>query len=184
MAEFYLGEIQIFGFGFAPRGWALCNGQTMSIQQNAALFAVLGTTYGGDGIRTFMLPNLQSRLPMGQGNGSGLSPRVIGETVGEENHTLVLNEMPAHTHVVSAISKPTLSSDTDQPGPTVYLAQTTFAGSAGATTLLYVPDNNPASGMSPAAVATAGNNLPHSNLMPSLALNFCISLSGIFPSRS
>ena len=91
MSEPYLGQIKIFGFGYPPRGWAQCAGQIMSIQQNQALFALLGTTFGGNGVTTFALPDLRSRTPMGQGNGQELTPRVLGETIGEENHTLLIS---------------------------------------------------------------------------------------------
>ena len=183
MGDFFVGEIQIFGFNFAPKGWAQCNGQLLPISQNQALFSLLGTTYGGDGIRTFQLPNLQGRLPMGQGAGPGLTPRVPGQTFGEENHLLLSSENPNHTHSVAAISNPTLANNTDVPGPTQFLAQTTFSGSAGAITNVYVADPAPGNPMSGSAVGSVGGQ-PHSNLMPLLALNFCIALNGIFPSRN
>jgi microcystin-dependent protein len=183
MSDFFMGEIQMFGFDFAPKGWAQCNGQIMAIAQNQALFSLLGTTYGGDGIRTFQLPDLRSRLPMGQGSGPGLTPRVLGEIVGEENHTLLAAENPLHTHSVAAISNPELANNTNVPGPTQFLAQTTFSGPAGAITNVYVADPAPNNPMNASAVSTVGGQ-PHSNLMPLLAVNFCIALNGIFPSRN
>ena len=183
MSGFFVGEIQLFGFGFAPKGWALCNGQLLSITQNTALFALLGTTFGGNGVSTFALPDLRSKLPMGQGNGPGLTPRVLGQTFGEETHTLLVSENPAHTHLVNAISNPTTANNTDVPGPTQFLAQTTTTGAGVGTANLYVPDNQPASPMSAAAVGITGGQ-PHSNLMPLLTVNFCIALTGIFPSRN
>ena len=104
MSNPFLGEIRIFGFTFAPRGWAFCNGQTMAISQSTALFSLLGTTYGGNGINTFALPNLQSRVPIHFGTGAGLSTYVQGQAAGEENHTLLTTEMPAHTHTARASS--------------------------------------------------------------------------------
>jgi microcystin-dependent protein len=183
MSDFFLGEIQIFGFDFAPKGWAKCNGQLLPIAQNQALFSVLGTVYGGNGISTFALPDLQGRLPMGQGDGPGLTPRVIGEKFGEEQHTLLSSENPVHTHTVAAISNPVLANNTATPGPTQFLAQTTFKGSGAAITNIYVPDAAPKTPLNAAAVGTVGGQ-PHSNRMPLLALNFCIALSGIFPSRN
>jgi microcystin-dependent protein len=112
-----------------------------------------------------------------------LSPRTIGQSFGEESHLLQATETPAHTHGVAAISNPTLANNSDAPGPTEFLAQTTFSGSKGATTNLYVADPEPSSAMSGAAVGTVGGK-PHTNLMPLLAINFCISLTGVFPSRS
>jgi microcystin-dependent protein len=183
MTDFFVGEIQMFAFDFAPKNWALCNGQLLAIAQNQALFSLLGTTYGGDGVRTFALPDLRGRLPMGQGTGFGLSPRTLGQTLGEESHTLLASETPTHTHSVNVISNPTLTSNTDAPGPTQFLAQTTYSGSVGATTNVYVPDPAPNNAMSAAAVSTTGGQA-HDNLMPLLTVNFCIALFGVFPARN
>jgi microcystin-dependent protein len=182
MGQFFLGEIQLFGFIFPPKNWALCNGQILSIQQNQALFSLLGTVFGGNGTTTFALPNLQSRVPIGQGTGPGLSPRPLGQITGEEQHTLLPSENPSHSHAVNVISNPTLANNTDVPGPTQYLAQTTFSGT-GIAPLLYATDSAPTVAMNPAAVGTIGG-APHNNLMPLLTVNFCIALSGIFPSRN
>lgn len=184
MSQPYVGEIEIFGFGFAPRGWAFCAGQTLSIQQNQALFSLLGTTYGGNGTTNFMLPDLRGRLAMGQGNGQGLTPRVIGETSGETNHTLTLTETPAHTHSLNAIQN-IGTGDVNVPGPTVVLSQTTGKASNGTplTVNLYAADTNPSQAFASAAVGSIGGQ-PHNNLMPYLALNFCIALSGVYPSRN
>lgn len=182
MTTFYLGEIQLFAFGFAPKNWAQCNGQLLPIAQYQALFSLIGTYYGGNGVSTFALPDLRGSLPMGQGNGPGLSPRTVGEAFGEENHTLLISETPGHSHMVNVISNPTLANNTDTPGPTQYLAQTTYAGAAGATTNVYVPDSAPANAMNAAAVGNVGGQ-PHNNQMPLTVLNYCISLSGVFPSR-
>jgi microcystin-dependent protein len=183
MSDFFMGEIQIFGFGFPPRGWMQCNGQLLSITQNSALFALLGTVYGGDGIRTFALPDLRSTLPMGQGSGPGLTPRTMGEKAGEETHTLAVSETPKHSHSVEVISNPDLTKNTDLPGTNQFLAETTFSGDDGAITNLYVPDSAPSHTMSSSAIGLTGGQ-PHSNLMPLLAVNFCIAMSGIYPSRN
>jgi microcystin-dependent protein len=181
MSDAFVGEIQMFGFDFAPKNWALCNGQILSIQQNQALFSLLGTSFGGNGTTTFALPNLQSLIPAGQGNGPGLTPRVLGETIGEENHALLATENPSHSHAVNVISNPTLA-NTDVPGPTQFLTKTTYTGT-GPAPQLYASDSAPGSAMSAAAVGQVGGT-PHANLMPLLTVNFCIALFGIFPSRN
>ena len=168
MSNPFLGEIRIFGFNFAPRGWAFCNGQAMSISQNTALFSLLGTTYGGNGITTFALPNLQSRVPLHFGQGPGLSPYALGQVSGEENHTLITSEMPAHTHAARASSGD--ATDTSPVG-NVLAAGGTYTATA---------NQNMAAG----AVTTTGGGFPHNNLPPYLALNFSIALQGIFPSRN
>jgi microcystin-dependent protein len=183
MSDFFMGEIQMFGFGYAPKGWMQCNGQLLSINQNTALFALLGTHFGGDGVRTFALPDLRSQLPMGQGDGPGLSPRVLGEKVGEENHTLLPTENPKHLHSVAVISNPVLANNTDLPGTSQLLAQTNYNGPLAVPTQLYVPDSAPKNTMNGAAIGATGGQ-PHSNLMPLLAVNFCIALYGIYPSSN
>jgi microcystin-dependent protein len=171
MSSPYLGEIRIISFNFAPKGWAFCNGQTMAIAQNQALFALLGTYYGGNGIQTFNLPNLQGRAPMFYNNGY-----VIGQTGGEAAHTLLATEMPAHAHLTSVNS-----TAANQGGP---LNATTGAKN------YWGNGNQPAyataqtATMNPAALAIAGGSQPHENRSPFLVLNFVIALSGIFPSRS
>ena len=172
MSTPFIGEIKICSFNFPPKGWALCNGQLLQINQNQALFSLLGTYYGGDGIRTFALPNLQGRLPMHQGSGPGLSPRIIGEIVGEENHTLLATEMPAHSHQVNAS---TAAADDPAPGGKIW-------ASGGSVDKLFGSPANTT--MNPAAVATAGQSQSHNNLQPYLVVNFVIALQGIFPSRN
>jgi microcystin-dependent protein len=164
MANPYLAEIRIFSFNFAPKGWAQCNGQLLPINQNAAIFSLLGTTYGGNGTTNFQLPNLQGQFPFHLGNGL-----VQGQVGGELNHTLTVPEMPAHTHQASASSTPA-----NQGVPTGNLWA---AGNAA-----YTPTANTA--MSPASIANAGGSQPHVNTPPYLVLNICIALTGIFPSRS
>jgi microcystin-dependent protein len=165
MATPFLGQISIFSFNFAPKGWAQCNGQTLPINQNAALFALLGTTYGGNGTTTFALPNMQGRTPVYIGNGI-----TQGLSAGEENHTLVVGEMPAHTHPAAG-----------GPPATLVTPSGNLPGS-GTTTNFYAASAN--TSMNPQAITNAGASQPHPNLSPYLVLNFCIALQGIFPSRN
>jgi microcystin-dependent protein len=164
VADPYIGEIRIFGGTFAPIGWSFCNGQSMSISENNALFNLIGTTYGGDGISTFNLPNLQSRLPIGMGNGY-----VMGQQAGEENHTLTGNETPSHVHTVSALTTATVAT----PASGVY---------GGATTVAIYEAASSAQ-MNAGMVSPNTGGQPHSNMMPYLAINFIISLEGIYPSQ-
>jgi microcystin-dependent protein len=175
MADQFLGEIRIFPFDFAPFGWALCNGQLLPINQNAALFSLLGINYGGDGRSTFGLPNLPGRAPLDYGQGNGLSPYVIGESGGEETVTLLYSEMPSHSHEARAYAGP----GGQNPGPTVTWSELTQRGQ-----VAYTPSSPQNVLMSPTALAVSGNSLPHNNLPPYLTLNFCIALQGIFPPRS
>jgi microcystin-dependent protein len=179
MSNYFLGQITMFGFGFAPKNWALCNGQTMSIQQNAALFALLGTSYGGNGQTTFALPNLQAALPLCEGQAPGLSSYVLGQVGGNANVTLLQNQLPQHNHTFNATK--TNASSATLPGslpatPTVG-SPPGFYAVTGSLPLTFVP-------MAAGACSTVGQSQPHSNLMPSLTINFCIALTGIFPSRS
>jgi len=165
MATPFLSEIKIVSFNFPPKGWALCNGQLLPINQNQALFSLLGTTYGGDGRVNFALPNLQGRVPVHVGNGISL-----GESAGETAHTLNISEMPAHTHV------PVGSSNTaTDPSPVGNLWDTD-------TNKPYSPTAN--TSMNPHCVLPAGGSQPHENMSPYLVLNFVIALQGIFPSQS
>lgn len=165
MAEPFLSEIRIMSFAFAPRGWALCNGQLLPINQNQALFALLGTTFGGDGRVNFALPNLQARTPIHVGNGHQL-----GESGGEQAHTLSVAEIPSHTHVVNATSNNASAA-----------APSNSAGYARSGTLMYGPAASLVA-MSPQAVSNVGGSQPHLNMQPFLTLSFCIALQGIFPS--
>ncbi|HEX4607326.1 MAG TPA: tail fiber protein [Urbifossiella sp.] len=171
MADPYLAEIRMFAGNFAPFGWATCDGQIMAISQNTALFSLLGTQFGGNGTSNFGLPNLQGSAPMGQGNGIGLTPRVVGETGGVPNVTLLSNEMAAHTHLFQGIG--------------VVGNQTTPAGNLLAQQRTLNPYATPAAGqaMSSNAIGPAGGNLPHNNMQPYLAVTFIIALQGIFPAR-
>jgi microcystin-dependent protein len=161
----YLSEIRIMSFSFAPKNWALCNGQILQISQNVALFSLLGTTYGGDGIRTFGLPNLQGRTPNHVGQGF-----VLGQVGGEQAHTLTLPEAAVHTH--SAVASST-GSDADLPTGN-YL---------GAANNLYAQLSN-ATSLPPATIANTGGSQPHNNMQPYLVLSFCIALVGIYPTTN
>jgi microcystin-dependent protein len=160
-----LSEIRIMSFGFAPKGWAQCNGQLMPISQNQALFSLLGTTYGGDGRINFGLPNLQARAPMHLGNG-----HTLGELGGEQAHTLSISEIPVHTH--TAVATTTLG---DSPIPT--------GNYLGGADNMYGPATTLTS-LLPATVGNTGGSQPHNNMQPYLVLNFCIALQGIFPSQN
>jgi microcystin-dependent protein len=168
----FLGEIRMFAGNYAPQGWALCNGQLMAISQNTALFSLLGTMYGGDGRVTFALPNLRGRIPMNFGQGPGLTDRSQGEMGGEETVTLLSGQMPMHTHLPNAESG---------AGNNTSPANNFWAGSS-RRDLTYTP--TPTSTMSPDAIRAAGNNQPHDNMQPYLAVSFIIALQGIFPPRS
>jgi microcystin-dependent protein len=176
MADQFVGEIRIVPFDFAPLGWALCNGQLLAISQNTALFSLIGTYYGGNGTSTFALPNLQGSAPMNQGNGIGLTPRIMGEVGGETAVTLLISQMPAHTHT----AKNAAVSNEGTPGPTA-----TFGGGGRGKAPAYAPaaPQNAAQFMQ-RAVSLTGGNQPHNNMPPYLTLNFVIALQGIFPPRS
>ena len=176
MSNPFLAEIRIFTGNFAPKGWALCDGQLLPISQNTALFSLLGTTYGGDGKSNFALPNLQGCAPMQAGQGPGLSLRDLGETSGEQTVTLLQTEMPSHSHTAQG------STGSDQTTP-VNNAWASGAKLGGGN--LYVPTNPPTNvQMNPFATSIAGGNLPHNNMPPFLGLTFIIALQGVFPARS
>jgi microcystin-dependent protein len=174
MSSPFIAEIRIFPYTFAPRGWAYCDGRLLSIAQNTALFSLISITYGGNGTTTFALPNLQGRAPLGTGQGPGLTPRVLGEAAGSTNETLTIQQIPSHNHSVAAANiAGTQSSPAGQYPATD--ARTSFEYIAGATLNTALASN---------AVQTAGGSQSHSNMQPFLALNFCIALEGIYPSRS
>ncbi len=174
----FVAEIRIFPFNFAPTGWAMCNGQLLPISQNTALFSLLGTTYGGDGKSNFALPNLEGSAPMHPGQGPGLSLHDLGETGGSTTVTLLESEIPLHNHQVRAYVGPGLNSHVPDSG----------GGSAlGAAQGNLVYDNATSPPLSPldsGAVAPAGGNQPHNNLMPYVTFTFCIALQGVYPPRS
>ena len=167
MAEPFLSEIRIMSFAYAPKGWALCNGQLLPINQNQALFSLLGTTYGGDGRVNFGLPNLQARVPVHMGSG-----HTLGESGGEDAHTLTLAELPLHQHVLQASSL-----DGDSPVPQGHVL-------ARSVSQIYLPAGQPPQPLNGASVQTVGGSQAHLNLQPYLVLNFCIALQGIFPSQN
>ena len=171
MSEPFLGQISIVGLNFAPRGWAQCNGQLIPIQQNTALFALLGTTYGGNGQTNYALPDLRGRAPMAHGNGPGLTSRSLGEATGTNSVTLVSPEMPLHTHAVNATS-----SRADR-------ANATGAQLAATADPIYAT-SPPTAVLAPTSVTPSGGGGPHHNMQPFLALNFIIALEGIFPARN
>jgi microcystin-dependent protein len=168
----FIGEIRLFGFPRVPDGWLACIGQAVPISQYDVLYAVIGTTYGGDGVQTFNLPDLRGRVPIGQGAGPGLPAYAIGQLAGEELHTLVETEMPTHSH---ALLSSTATATTATPALTVHLA-TSSSGN------LYAPVMNAAPYATMAAcVTTAGKSIGHNNMMPTVVANYCISTVGIFP---
>ncbi|HEU4546070.1 MAG TPA: tail fiber protein [Microlunatus sp.] len=169
MSEPFLGEIRAFGFNFAPQGWALCQGQTMSISQNSALFSLLGTMYGGDGRVTFGLPDLRGRTAISFGQGPGLSNRTQGELAGEEQVTLNAGQIAPHTHGVTASSQ--ASGKSPSNSVPAYTADSSSYG--GATDLT----------MNPVMIKPNAGGQPHDNMPPYLVINYCIATEGIYPSR-
>jgi microcystin-dependent protein len=179
MSDAYIAEIRIFGFNFAPKSWATCSGQIVSIQQNTALFSILGTTYGGNGQTTFALPDLRGRAPIHWGTGVGLANVSLGQVGGEENHLLTTQEMPTHTHTFAA----TTAAATKKP---VNLG--VFADDVDAQAVDYFAAfNAPSSSyvnLNQLSMPSAGGSQPHNNMQPYLVLNISICLFGIFPSRN
>jgi microcystin-dependent protein len=177
MSEPYIGEIIMFAGNFAPRGWAFCNGQILSIAQNTALFSILGTTYGGNGQTTFALPNLQGRVPMHWGAGPGLTPRDLGETSGTETVTLISSQMPAHNHIVNANT----AAGTGTEPTNSFIAGVADANSGG---LFPAFESTANTTLNPMAVGVAGGSQPHANMQPYQCVSFIIALQGVFPSRN
>ena len=174
MSEPFVGEIRVFPFGFAPRGWAPCEGQLLSISSNTVLFSIVGTTYGGDGRVTFALPDLRGAAPVHAGQGEGLSIRTLGETGGEAAVTLTSSEMPSHNH--AAACSPDAGRETGLGDANVWAdagggrGEKVYASSGGAT-------------MASGALGAAGGNSPHNNMPPYLTVFYCIALQGIYPRR-
>lgn len=166
MSEAYVGEIRAFAFGQAPRNWARCEGQLLAINQNQALFSILGTTYGGNGVNTFALPDLRGRVPVHTGSGV-----TLGQTAGETAHALTQNEIPSHVHTASASSAAATLS-------------TMVAGSYWAAASYFNKDPSQTVAMSPNAVAATGGSQPHENMQPYTAVSYCIAINGLFPSRN
>lgn len=164
MAEPFLSEIRIFSFNFPPKGWAFCNGQLLPINQNQALFALLGTTYGGDGQVNFALPNLRGQVPIHTGNG-----HTLGERAGSSSVTLNIQQLPQHLHFMQGTTQ-----DANSPVP--------GGGLLAKANNMYQNANSGLTTLNPASVTNVGGSQPHNNMMPYLVLNFCIALQGIFPS--
>jgi microcystin-dependent protein len=171
MADPFVAEIRIFPFNFAPKGWAWCNGQLLPLSQNTALFSLLGTTYGGDGKSTFALPDMQGNAPIHAGQGPGLSLYDLGQMGGSETVTLLQSEMPAHSHTLRG----------DEDDGSFKTPSNMFLGSGNQMYISVSPTVN--TSLAPEALAPAGGDQPHNNLMPYLTLNFNIALQGVFPPR-
>ena len=174
MSEPFLAEVRIVGFNFAPRGWAFCDGQILPINQNQSLYSLLGTTYGGDGRTSFALPDLRGRVPMHVGRSNGGGDHLEGQKSGEETHTLAGNEMPNHDHVLRASANNANSGDPKSHMP-ARAPDRIYHNLDGGVTL---------SNMRPGTVANVGGGQAHDNMQPYLAINFCIALRGLFPSRN
>lgn len=168
MSEPFIGEIRLLPFNFAPLGWAFCQGQLLSIAQNTALFSLLGTTYGGNGQTNFRLPDLRGRVAVSSGQGPGLSDYQLGETGGEENHTLITNELPTHNHAVACNGE-----DSNSANPTSHFPASQTTGYSTAST----------ASMNAGVIGATGGSQPHNNVQPYLTFNYCIALQGIFPPR-
>ena len=171
MSTPYVGEIRLFAGNFAPVGWMFCQGQTLAIAENDVLFNLIGTTYGGDGQQTFMLPDLRGRLPVHQGQGPGLSPRALGEKAGTETVRLLTSQLPSHSHAMHAS---TASASGTTPGGALLAATSAPSYDPGAA----------ATAMAAGAVSSAGGGLPHDNMAPTLVVNYIISLFGVYPSQA
>jgi microcystin-dependent protein len=197
-----LGTVIMFGFNFAPRGWMFCQGQLLPINQYTALFSLLGTTYGGNGQTTFALPDMRGRVPVGQGTGPGLSAYTTGETVGTENNTITSNQLPAHTHAATATSTSASTSTSALYGEnvigTLALPYNKMLAGSTAGNIYTAPSALPNKSLAAesivttttttttttVAVAPTGGSQPMPNIQPSLCLNYCIAIEGIFPSRN
>jgi microcystin-dependent protein len=173
MSEPYIGEIRMFAGNFAPLGWAFCAGQLLPIAENDALFALIGTTYGGDGQTTFALPDLRGRIPIHMGQGAGLSNHAIGESSGTEAETLTVNQLPVHSHPFMGTSS---TASATSPAGAVVASPSTID--------LYRPTAVPGAALAPNALAIQGGSQPHDNMQPFLCISFIISLFGIFPSQA
>lgn len=178
MEAYFIAQIILFAGNFAPRGWAFCQGQLLSIAENTALFSIIGTIYGGDGQTTFGLPDFRGRIPVGAGQGPGLSNISLGEQAGTFNHTLTMNQMPAHSHIPTiAVGVSASTGNTGNPaGAVVAQAPANFYAPAANATEAFAGSN--------VAISSAGGSQPFDKMMPYLGMNFVIALEGIFPSRN
>jgi microcystin-dependent protein len=183
MAEPFISQIEAFAFNFPPKGWAFCNGQILSIQQNQALFSLLGTTYGGNGTTNFALPNLQGRVPVHFGQSVQGQNFQLGQVGGQEAHTLTLTEMPAHTHLVNVDST---AGAANKPTTSTVLGKSSGASSTGQPLAInaYNSSGTSSNSFDARTISNVGGNQPHDNRQPYLTLSYCIALVGIFPSRN
>lgn len=175
----FIGSVVLFAGNYAPRGWAFCQGQLLSIAQNTALFSILGTTYGGNGQTTFALPDLRGRVPVGQGAGPGLSPISLGEMYGTQTVQLTTQQMPQHNHFVQVAG-----GNADTATSTNNFLATANANYGGDPVTINTYNGVQSSTLNPASISFTGNSLPHDNNQPSLGLNYIIALEGIFPARN
>lgn len=175
MSEYFVGEIRMFAGTYPPAGWAFCNGQLLAISENDALFSLIGTTYGGDGRTSFALPDLRGRLPVGEGNGPGLTPRTMGQQFGQESVSLTQQQLPAHRHDFVAT---TAAAESASPSGAL------LAHAEGDALYVSSPENPQLKTMNVNTVSGSGGSQPHDNVMPSLAMHYIISLTGIYPQRS
>jgi len=180
MSDQFVAEIRLFPFNFAPVGWAFCNGQLLPISQYSALFSLLGAYYGGNGTSNFALPNLQGRIPVDQGQGPGLSPYTVGQSAGAPTITLTAQENAAHSHSLNADTEVATSAS---PAGAIYQKGHYKTATTAGIVQAYSAQA-PGAAMNANALTPAGGGLPHNNMMPYLALNFCIALTGIYPQRS
>ena len=174
-----IAEIRLFAGNFAPRNWAFCQGQLMSIAQNTALFSILGTTYGGNGQTTFALPDFRGRVAVGTGQGPGLPSITLGEVSGEPTHTLISTEMPAHNHLMGANT----SGQANSANPNGNVLGIGKVPSSSETINMY-SSSGAGSNLAPTAISISGGSQPHNNMQPYLGMNYIICLFGIFPSRN
>lgn len=176
MSDPFVGEIRLFGFPRIPTGWVACDGAALPISEYETLYFLIATTYGGDGVTTFCVPDLRGRVPLSQGSGRGLTPHLLGEPGGEERHTLTSDEMPSHGH---ALLSSTNVGTTATPGPEVHLASSSVA-----TTHPYAPQADiPGNNKMATSITITGESLPHDNMMPTLTCNYCICTTGVFPQQ-
>jgi microcystin-dependent protein len=182
MSNPFIGELRLFGGNFAPIGWAFCQGQLLPIDQNDALYALIGTTFGGDGITTFGLPDLQGRVVIGQGQGPGLSSYVVGQKSGTETVTLTTGQLPSHNHTLTAYNTP---ATTASPAGGVPATTGKSVPNQANNSLFYASASVPNATTFPAdTIQNSGGNQPHENMAPFLVINYIIALEGVFPSRN
>jgi microcystin-dependent protein len=179
--EAYIGAVFAFGFNYAPIGWVFCNGQTLPISENQAMYALIGTTYGGDGVQTFGIPNLQGRTPIGWGQGPGLQNYIIGQAAGSESVTLTVNNLPIHSHPVLSVVQPLVSNIAGELGDP---NDAYFAGADANIGKTYSTTGGTPMAPSAAQSGSTGNGIPISILNQYMTVNYCICTEGLFPSRS